>query len=46
VVATLLAGERIEAGSEADRLRQAIERDGLSYGSYWWSRWSEEKRRA
>jgi hypothetical protein len=41
-VVALLAGERVEAGSEADRLRRAIERDGLNYGSYWWTRWSEE----
>jgi SAM-dependent methyltransferase len=46
VVSALLAGERLEAGSEADRLRRAIERDGLSYGSYWWSRWSGEAPRA
>jgi hypothetical protein len=46
VVSALLAGDRVEANSEADRLRQAIERDGLSYGSYWWTRWSEETRGA
>jgi SAM-dependent methyltransferase len=41
-VLALLAGERLEAGAPADRLRQAIARDGLSYGSYWWTRWREE----
>jgi SAM-dependent methyltransferase len=41
-VVALLAGERVEAGCEADRLRRAIAHDGLSYGMSWWSRWSEE----
>lgn len=42
-VVALLAGERLEAGSQADRLRRAIARDGLSYGSYWWTRWRREE---
>ncbi len=41
-VISLLAGGKVAAGSQADRLWRAIARDGLSYGSYWWSRWSEE----
>ncbi len=45
-VVALLAGERVEVGGEAARLRRAIERDGLSYGSYWWSCWREETRHA
>lgn len=29
-------------GGEAGRLADGIRRDGLAYGRYWWSRWSEE----
>ncbi len=45
-VVSLLAGDGVAPGSEADRLRRAIARDGLKYGSFWWSRWSEENPRA
>ncbi len=44
-VIALLSGERVENGSVADRLRRAIERDGLHYGSFWWSCWREERTR-
>lgn len=45
-VLALLTGDRRDAGGPADKLRQAIARDGLAYGSYWWARWSGEARDA
>ncbi len=37
-----LAGRRRQPGGEADRLCRAIAAEGLSYGSYWWARWTWE----
>lgn len=36
----LLLGSAGAAGGEAGRLAEAIGRDGLSYGKYWWARWA------
>ncbi len=37
-----LRGTARTAGREADRLIRDVERNGLSYGRYWWARWSPE----
>ncbi len=33
-------GRQAPGGNEGVRLAEALERDGLGYGDYWWARWS------
>lgn len=41
-LAVLLAGEGGDTRAPGARLAAAIRRDGLSYGPYWWARWTRE----